>query len=423
MSADRVLQSVTCLGCGCGCDDLTVRVRNGRIVELSPPCPLATRWFGDGTVPHEVRVDGRPATIEQAIDAAAAVLSSAARPMVLIAPDLTTQAQRTAIAVGDILRAEVDGATSDSAAAGILAAQRRGRAAATLGELRNRADVVLFWAVDPGERYPRYLERYAAAASSTHVRRRTLLSVSVGTDRGPESAEFKAEFTPGEEVDALAVMQATVRGRRLGELPPRLRPAVTIAERLTKSKYVAIVHDAEAGREARDAQRTESLVALAQILNGPTRAALSSLRAGGNRSGAEAALTWQTGYPMRVSFREGHPRCRSRCSGLERVQSGGADAVLVAGSVGALEAPGLAWDKVPCVVIGPRASALAGARVAIDTGIAGIHEPGTGYRMDDVPLPLAPVLENPRAAAETLGMLLGALHQRALRERAAGRPT
>jgi formylmethanofuran dehydrogenase subunit B len=413
MSEDRVLRSVTCLGCGCGCDDLTVRVRAGRIAEITPPCPLAKRWFGDGTVPREIRVEGRSATIEKAIEAAAAVLSGAGRPMVLLAPDLTTEAQRAAIAVGDALRAEVDGATSDSAAAGILVAQRRGRVAATLGEIRNRADVVLFWAVDPGERYPRYLERYAATASTTHVRRRALLSVSVGTGRGPEQAEVHAEFAPGEEVDALAVMQATVRGQRLGELPERLRPAATIAERLVQGKYVAIVHDAEPGREGGDAERTESLVALAQALNGPTRAALSSLRAGGNRSGAEAALAWQTGYPMRVSFREGYPRAQPGRSGLDRLRSGAADAVLVAGSVVGLGDPGLALDRIHGVVIGPGASAVAGARVAIDTGIAGIHEPGTGYRMDDVPLPLSPVLESPRPAAETLGLLLGALRRRA----------
>jgi formylmethanofuran dehydrogenase subunit B len=410
MSGDRVFQSVTCLGCGCGCDDLTVRISAGRIAEISPPCPLAKGWFGDGTVPQQILVEGRPATIEQAVDAAAATLGSAGRPMVLIAPDLTTEAQRAAIAVGDALRAEVDGATSDSAAVGILVAQRRGRAAASLGEIRNRADVVLFWAVDPRDRYPRYLERYAAAAPATHVRRRALLSVSVGADRGPETSEIEAAFTPGEEVDALAVMQATVRGQRLGELPERLRPAATIAERLLQGKYVAVVHDAEPGREKRDAQRTEGLVALTQALNGPTRAALSSLRAGGNRSGAEAALTWQTGYPMRVSFREGHPRARSGRSGLDRLRSGEADAVLVAGSIAAMEG-GLTLDRCPGVVIGPGASTVSGAFVAIDTGIAGIHEPGTGYRMDDVPLPLTPVLEGPRAAVQTLELLLSALRR------------
>jgi formylmethanofuran dehydrogenase subunit B len=404
--------TVTCLGCGCGCDDLTVRVRGGRIVDLSPPCPVAKRWFGDGTVPAEVTVDGRPATIEQAIEAAADLLNGARAPAVLIAPDLTTQAQRIAIGVSDLIRAEVDGATSDAAAAGILVAQRRGRAAASLGEIRNRADVVLFWAVDPAERYPRYQERYAAAGSSTHVRGRAMLSVSVGADRGPAPAEISAEFATDEEVDALAVIAATVRGQRLGELPTRLRPAGSIAERLLQGRYVAIVHDAEPGRETRDAQRTEGLVALAQALNGPTRAALSSLRAGGNRSGAEAALTWQTGYPMRLSFRGGTPTYLPGSSGLTRMHAGSADAVLVAGSVAALGDQRPPLDRVPTVVIGPGASGASGARVAIDTGVAGIHEPGTGYRMDDVPLPLTPVLETPRGAAETLGRLLAALRGR-----------
>lgn len=388
-------------------------MRAGRIASVSPPCPLAVRWFGDGLVPGEVRIGGLPASLEQAIDAAAALLRGATRPAVLLAPDLTTQAQREAIALADALRAEVDGTTSEAAAAGLLAAQRRGRAGATLGEIRNRADVVLFWAVDPQERYPRYLERYAAAAPSTHAGSRMMLSVSVGDDRGPGKADLAAEFPAELETDALAVMRAVVRGQQFPALPDGLQPAVALAERLLQGRYVAIVHDAEPGRRPRDDQRTESLLALAQLLNGPTRAALSSLRAGGNRSGAEAALTWQTGYPMRVSFRAGHPRYRPGRSGLARLLGGGADAVLVAGSAAGLGEGALPFDRVPAVVVGPSASGVAGARVAIDTGVAGIHEPGTGYRMDEVPLPLRPVLAHPRGAADTLRRLLAAVRARA----------
>ena len=187
--------TVTCLGCGCGCDDLTVLVRDGRIVELSPPCPVARQWFGDGTVPAEIQVEGRTASIEQAIEKAAALLSGARRPAVLIAPDLTTQAQRIAIAAADLLRAEVDGATSEAAAAGLLAAQRRGRSAATLGEIRNRADVILFWAVDPRERYPRYLERYAPAQASPRAeprRRSPCRSARTAGPRGRSSPRSSA---------------------------------------------------------------------------------------------------------------------------------------------------------------------------------------------------------------------------------------
>ena len=415
MSGDREFNAVTCLGCGCACDDLTVRVRDGRIAAVAPPCPLAKHWFGDGMVPGGVLVDGKSVEVEGAIEAAADLLRGSTRPLVLIAPDLTTRAQRTAIAIADALQADVDGATSDTAAAGLQAAQRRGRAAATLGELRNRADVLLLWGVDPGPRYPRYLERYGAATSSTHVPSRTLIAVSISGDLAPQGCDLSAEFSAAEEVDALAVMTARVRGQRLRDLPPRLDVAVVLAERLLQGRYVAIVHDAEPGDTRRDGRRAEGLLALAQALNGPTRAALSTLRAGGNRSGAEAALTWQTGYPARVSFRPGYPQSSPERSGVARLRSGDADVVLIAGSAAGLEAgiPG----RTRGVVIGPRASTIAGVSVAIDTGVAGIHEAGIAYRMDDVPLPLSAVLPGPQSAAEVLDRLLAAVRRRA-RERA-----
>jgi formylmethanofuran dehydrogenase subunit B len=74
--------------------------------------------------------------------------------------------------------------------------------------------------------------------------------------------------------------------------------------------------------------------------------------------------------------------------------------------------PGLADLSV--VLVGPRASeAPFPARVAIDTGVAGIHEAGLGYRMDDIPLPLRAVLPGPRSATETLERLAARLAEAA----------
>jgi formylmethanofuran dehydrogenase subunit B len=403
--------SVTCLGCGCGCDDLEIVVRNGRIEDVSPPCPLALTWFGNGKVPDKVLVGGQSAEIETAVAAAAELLGAASRVLVVLAPDLTSQAQRVAVAIADLLRAVVDTATSPAAAEGILAAQRRGRAAATLGELRNRADALLFWGVDPTPRYPRYLERYALEPAGTHVPEgrsgRTVISVSVGEDRGPAGADLELSLAPDEELAALSIVRATVLGNALADLPERLHPAAEIGARLLRARYVAVIHDGEAGAESRDPLRTEGLLALGQALNHNTRGALSTLRAGGNRSGAEAVLTWQTGYPFAVDFSGGVPRYEPGRRGLER---GGEafDAVLVAGSTSELSRPAkAAIAKAPAVVVGPRASeSRLDLRVAIDTGVAGIHEAGTGYRMDDVPLPLVPPLPGRRGAAETLETLL-----------------
>jgi len=419
MSPNTRVASVTCLGCGCGCDDLVVEVAGGRIASVTPPCPLAQAWFSDGRVPSAIRRGGADAPLDAALaDAAELLAGVSGRVLVVLAPEITSQAQRTALAVADVLRARVETATSGPAAAGLLAAQRRGRTGATLGEIRNRADVVVFWAVDPGPRYPRYWSRYAPEPVGTHVpqgrKGRVVISVSIGRDRGPAGADGELALEPDQEVPALSVMRAVALGNTLGDLPPPLKAAGDIGAQLAKARYSAIVYEAEPAAEpARDPYRGEGLLALAQALNGPSRAALSPLRAGGNRSGAEAVLTSHTGYPMSVTYGSGAPAYRPASRGLAEAAADAA-AILVVGSASAMgESLAAAAGRAPVVIVGPRASeAPFAARVAVDTGVAGIHEAGTAYRMDDMPLRLRPPLQAERSAAAVLGDLLAAIQAR-----------
>lgn len=397
MSAERVVEHVTCLGCGCACDDIAAVVRQNRIVEARNACFLGRAWFGDGRVPQETRAGGRTVSLEAALTQAATILTQARRPLVYLAVELSCETQRAAVGIADRLRAVLDSATSEIAAA-VLAAQRRGRATATLGELRQRADLVVFWGVDPAERYPRYASRYAVAAGGLHSR--TVVAVDVGGHRGPGDADARVTISADVEVDALGVMRAIALGHPLPDVLA-LRPAVQLARRMMQAQYVALVHDAEPDGTPADPDRAEGLIALAQALNGPTRCALSTLRAGGNRSGADAVVTWQTGFPCAVDFGRGYPSYRPHDGAAALVARREIDATLVIGSPGSVPervARGLA--SVPTVAIGPYASAAAfEPAVAVDTGVAGIHEGGMAFRMDDVPLPLRPSVAGPPVAA------------------------
>src|SRR2546430_15526808 len=71
---------------------------------------------------------------------------------------------------------------------------------------------------------------------------------------------------------------------------------------MSRGRYVALDADGEPGAAPADPDRDEALVTLAQALNAPTRCALVVLRGGGNRSGADAVLTWQTGFPFAVDY-------------------------------------------------------------------------------------------------------------------------
>ncbi len=166
------------------------------------------------------------------------------------------------------------------------------------------------------------------------------------------------------------------------------------------------MHDAEPTAATAHVLRTEGLFALTQSLNGPTRAALCSLRAGGNRVGAEAVLTSQTGYPFAVDYSRGHPRYQPEARGITRVRSGALRSALVLGSPDVAKSLGDALSSIPTVAIGPRASqAPFTTQVAIDTGVAGIHEGGVAYRMDEVPLNLRPPLSSARTTVEVLSAL------------------
>ena len=397
-------EHVTCLGCGCACDDIAVVVKRGRIAEASNACTLGAAWFGDGVVPAEIRVDGRAATLERAIGKAAELLTGAARPLVYIAGDVSCEVQREAVAIGDHLHAAVDSLAATAAGA-VLAGQRRGRATATLGEIREHADLVVFWGVDPGERYPRFVARYATAPGDVGKTRR-VVAVDVGASRGPKDADLRVAIAPSDEVDAIGVMRATVAGRDASAA--RFASAVDLARRMMQARYTAIVADGEPGARAIDPDRAEALIALGQALNGPARCTLCTLRAGGNRSGADAVLTWQTGFPFAVDFAGGPPRYRPGAGSAEALLADHEiDAALVIGAPATIPGPVAdALVRIPIAVIGPRASTSAVRPVvAIDTGVAGIHEGGTAFRMDDVPLPLRASLEGPRAALDVVRAL------------------
>lgn len=413
---DHTTDHVTCLGCGCACDDVTVVVRGDRIAEARNACAIGAQWFGDGGVPMRVRVNGRDTELQAALDTAAQILSSADGALVYLAGDISCETQRAAAAIADMLHGVLESLTSSTTAPAILAAQRRGRTTATFGEIRNRADTIVFWGMDPAERYPRFASRYAPEPGGLFVpngrRGRTVIAVDIGTHRGPADADLRIALPTADELTGLALTRAVILGRvtaASSSEPQDAAPtqaATTLAARLTAGKYVAIVADGEAV-DGRDPGRAEGLIALAEALNGPTRCALTTLRAGGNRSGADAVMTWQTGYPMAVDFARGFPRYEPELSVAGRIARREIGAALIVGSLTSVpNAVRQALAGVRCVVIGPRASdSGSSAAVAIDTGVAGIHEGGIAYRADDVPVPLRPVIFGVRGAADTMQTL------------------
>ena len=90
-------------------------------------------------------------SVDEAADAAAAILREARAPLVYGLGGTSCEAQRRAVAL-----AEAAGAVIDVGAAATTAI---GSSTATFGEIRDRAELVVLWRADPVVTHPRLLER------------------------------------------------------------------------------------------------------------------------------------------------------------------------------------------------------------------------------------------------------------------------
>ncbi|MBX6365842.1 MAG: formylmethanofuran dehydrogenase subunit B, partial [Gemmatimonadetes bacterium] len=338
-------------------------------------------------------VDGRPATLEAAAGAAAALLLRAAFPLVHGLGRATVEAQRRAVEIADLLGAVIDPASSASHGGSLLAFPRIGQVTATLGEVRNRADLLVFWGVDPDTVHPGFMARYAAPAPDAPPR--TVLAVDVGAARAPADIAERIEVPAEREVEVLWALRARIRGRRIdaphgaadGWPDVRLRE---LAARLLGCRYGVILHDAEPPAERRDPMRAMALAALVADANRRTRLRLIGVRPPGNGAGAEAVLGWQTGFPFAVHFGRGYPRHGPGEFTAEGVLARGeADAALLVGADPPRElSPAAAahLERIPSVVVGD-GDAWVGAGTRVHLVTPRFEElPGTVYRMDGVAL-------------------------------------
>ena len=275
-----------------------------------------------------------------------------------------------------------------------LAFQARGASTATLGDVRDRADVVVVWRADPLVTHPRLFERLRLPDET-----RPLIVVDERRTATAAEADTFLELPASRDVEALWTLRALVRAAPVESDPP----LDDLAARLRGCRYVAILHHVRGHVEAL------GLHALVRDLCAVTHAVAVTLRHEANAAGAEDVLAWQTGYPSGVSFAEGYPRELSATAVLER---GEADAALVVGSDPLEHLPQQAAERlraIPVVSIDARNTTTAGAaRVAFTTAAPGVHRAGVVHRLDGVPVPLrAPLSSSRPSDEEVLGAIAG----------------
>jgi len=402
----QIIENATCLACGCLCDDIRAEGDAGQVVGADRACLIGAAWFlaprpGEGL--PAATIDGRPVGFEVAVARAAEILRAARAPVVWGLAGTTIEAQRSALAIADAIGAVVDVAGSPDRAARLRAFQRVGQVSATLGEVKDRADVVVFWGVDPVTTHPRHFERYSVAPRGRFIPEgrsgRTIIAVDHKPTATAAASDLCVHVEPDRQGEALDALRAIVRAVAIDSDRAEASTGIPfpalldLADRLTRARYGAFFFGTSPG----GAWAVEGALKLVRDLNVGRRFVALELGEGGNAPGAASVLAWQGGAPSALDFGRGFPRHLPGDATLaDRLGIAGVDAaLLVADDPAAHLPPDLLarLGPIPTIRIAPGATSPAlGSAVAFDVARPGIEAGGTVVRVDGVMLPLRPAI-------------------------------
>jgi formylmethanofuran dehydrogenase subunit B len=405
----RVVEHATCTFCGCVCDDIDLTVEGGRITRAKNACVLGKAWFldhqPDGSRP-EALVGGAPATTAEAVEAAARILAAARFPIVYGLSDTTAEAQRVAVEIADVVGACLDTTTSVCHGPSGIAFQAVGEATCTLGEIKNRADVVVFWGGNPAESHPRHFTKYSVTPRGTHIpngrKDRYVVLVDVRRTPSARAADLFIQVKPGKDFEVLWALRALVKGVAVdpsieAETGVPLATLTGLVDRMKGARFGVLLFGMGLSMTRGKHYNAAAVLALARDLNRHTRFLAKPMRGHGNVTGADNVVSWSTGYPFGIHLGAGYPRFNpGEFTTVDLLVRGEADAALVIAADPAANFPQAAIEhlkRIPTIVLDPQLSETAKiARVAFTTAVYGINTAGTVYRMDDVPIRLRPAL-------------------------------
>jgi len=453
-----VVKAVTCPVCGCLCDDIELRVENGKIVKVKNGCAMCESKFfgysGHRLLKPLIRRNGElvEVSLGEAIKKAAKILSEANYPILYGWSSTSCEAIRVGVELAEEVNGIIDNTSTICHGPSTLSTQDVGMTSSTLGQIRHRADLIIYWGSNPWSAHPRHIERYTAfpegrfaksawkgyltkikasnvkkkiESALRRLQRKEKLSVSslyacpypallkegrklvvvdVRRTRTAEIADYFIQVEPNKDYELLQALRALIRDQEVevddvAGIP--IEYLEEIADVMVNCNFGVLFFGLGLTMSRGKLRNIDAALSLARDLNMRTKFIIMPMRGHFNVTGADTVFTWQTGFPYAVDFSLGYPRYNpGETSAVDVLLRKESDSALIVASDPVANFPRKAVEhlvKNPLIVIDPHLNATAQmADVVFPSAFVGIEASGTAYRMDHVPLPLKKIVDPPR---------------------------
>jgi formylmethanofuran dehydrogenase subunit B len=454
-----VVKAVTCPVCGSLCDDIELTLEDGKVVKVKNGCAMCESKFLGYNSEHRIlkpliKKNGKfvKVPLKEAVKKAAEILSEAKYPILYGWSSTSCEAIRVGLELAEEVEGTIDNTSVVCHGPSVLSIQEVGIPSCTLGQIRHRADLIIYWGCDPWSAHPRHIERYTAfsdgrfeksewkgyfskvkallvkkkiesairrvflkekPSTPSQIRRgppqiifregRKLIVVDVRRTKSAEMADYFIQVEPNKDYELLQAFRALIRDQEIDVDNVAGVPVEyleEIADLMIRCEFGALFFGVGLTMSMGKSRNIDAALSLIRDLNMRTKFVIMPMRGHFNVTGANVVSTWQTGYPYAVDFSLGYPRYNpGETSVVDILLRRESDAALIVASDPVANFPRSAAEhlvKNPLIFIGPHMDATAQmADVVLPSSFVGIEASGTAYRMDHVPLPLKKVVEPP----------------------------
>jgi formylmethanofuran dehydrogenase subunit B len=453
----KIISNVVCPVCGSLCDDLEVKVEKGIVVDVNNACAVAEAKFLNYSEHRSqsplIRKNGElvETTFDEAVRKSAEILVNSRYPVLYGWSSTSCEATRKGLELAEEVGGVVDNTSTVCHGPSIIGVQDIGISTCTLGQLRHRADLVIYWGSNPMSSHPRHIERYTTftegrfqpsgwkdylrrlGATLTQRRIRRLLNLIPGREREEietmldkrqipyslraegrkmivvdvrkthtaDLADYFIQPEANKDYELLQALRMLVLGEELeidevAGIPTKILEE--IAEVLIECELGILFFGLGLTMSEGKHRNIDAALSLVRDLNHRTKFLIMPMRGHFNVSGADTVFTWQTGYPFAVDYSRGYPRYNpGETSIIDVLLKGEADGSLIIASDPVSHFPKGAVEnllKTPIITIDPEITPTAlMSEVVFPSTYVGIENEGTAYRMDHVPLPLKKLVD------------------------------
>jgi formylmethanofuran dehydrogenase subunit B len=359
-------------------------------------------------------------TYQEAYDRAAEILLGAQKPLLYGWASTVCEAQKVGILLAEEVGGVIDSTATVCHGPSVIGIEEKGLPGATLGQIKNRADTIVFWGCNPAEAHPRHFMRYSSSARGRFTPEgrsgRKIIVVDVRETRTSKNADRSVLIQPGTDYEVISALRMLLAGKgenvpdEVGGVPKA--ELAGLAEMLLAARFGAVFFGLGITHSRGRYKNIDNALSMVAELNSHTKFVIMPMRGHYNVGGIGQVLAWSSGYPMSVDFSRKAPYFNpgetAACDLLARADT---DAALIIAADAASSLPRSAVEalaKIPVILIDPYENPTTLlAEVVIPSAIAGIEAEGTAYRMDGMALRMRKLVDSSYPSDEEI--LLGIL--------------